>query len=338
MCIVIISTAHPDYPFILLSNRDEFVFRPTAPAGWWEPPHAHVLGGRDLERKERGTWLGITRQGRIAALTNFREEGAEKVALDKSRGGIINAYLTSAPGKRESSEDFASRLIHEVGVSDVGGFSLMFGELRPAENGTFPGLSILSNRSASAEDLTQIARKPGETHGLSNSHFGDMSWPKVVHGEQLLKEAIATSVQRKESHQDDFIEHLFAILTVDTIPQRKPDEDWEEYVRHMRNSIFIPPTSGPSVDSKPADEIASASSNEAANVDRNVQLGKASYGTQRQTVILVHKSGRVTFVERMLYGDDHRSMSKDQGQRKIEFDIEGWDSGTSCSAPTMSTL
>lgn len=332
MCIVLLSTAHPAYPFILLSNRDEFLDRPTAYANWWDPPNEHVLGGRDLERKERGTWLGLTRQGRIASLTNFREEGAEK-ARDKSRGGIINAYLTSLPANRESSADFARRLVHDVGVQDVGGFSLLFGELGPLSprTGTFPGLSILSNRSASAEDLTQIAVKTGETHGLSNSHFGDDSWPKVVRGEQLLREAVQNDVEeceRGEGDQDAFITSLFSILSDNKLPARKQGESWETYVFQLRNSILIPPTGGPSVELRQADEVATAetTTNGLAALDLRqdaVQVGAGYYGTQKQSVILVDQEGKVVFVERTLYGADGKRQGKD-GERRFEFRIDGW--------------
>lgn len=335
MCIVLLSTAHPAYPFILLSNRDEFISRPTATANWWEPPHEHVLGGRDLERKERGTWLGITKQGRITALTNFREEGAEKVK-DKSRGGIINAFLTSPPTQRESPQEFVRRLIHDVGVNDVGGFSMLFGELRPAstKNGSFPGISILSNRSASAESITQIATKIGETHGLSNSHFGDTSWPKVVHGEELLRRAIAIDVEsceRGENDERDFIQKLFSVLSVDALPRKEPGEGWDTYVLQMRNSILIPPVAGPSVETHSAPEIATASAETKGMSNLNISeeqhaadVPVGSYGTQKQTVILVDQEGRVVFVERTLYGERGNAITSKDGDRRFEFTIDGW--------------
>ncbi|KAK4910261.1 hypothetical protein LTR28_000064, partial [Elasticomyces elasticus] len=134
---------HPKYPLILLSNRDvsstltnylssltnlaqEFLDRPTAPAAFWDAPNSHVLGGRDLQRPVQGTWLGITKQGRIAVLTNFREEDQGNISAEKSRGGIPNALLTLPPDSDETIEQFARRLIEE-GVADVGGFSLAFG-------------------------------------------------------------------------------------------------------------------------------------------------------------------------------------------------------------------
>ncbi len=331
MCIVLLSTSHPRYPFILLSNRDEVLSRPTAPAKWWDAPNQHVLGGRDLQRKESGTWLAVTKQGRIAALTNFREEGDTFKNMGKSRGGIVNAYLTGELD--EKPQEFAKRLIDEVGVRDVGGFSLLFGELRaPGSNsGTFPGLSILSNRSASVEDLVSIATKPGEVHGLSNSHFGDTSWPKVVLGERLLQECISADVDSPEI-EEKFIDSLFGFLSVDKLPKRRQDEDWDTYVYHMRESILIPPTS---MNSASADEVA------AAQPGRNHQIGNTGYdtpdhsrvevrpeaggyGTQKQTVILVDKSGKVKYTERTLYNAQGIPIPNTDQNRVFEFAIEGW--------------
>lgn len=335
MCIILLSTAHPDYPFILLSNRDEFLNRETANAGWWDAPNEHVLGGRDLQRAERGTWLGVTKQGRLAALTNFREDNDHLKAKDKSRGGIVNAYLTSPPDTQESPQEFAHRLINGFGVNDVGGFSLIFGELRAPKDGAFPGLSILSNRSRSADHLDTIATKPAETHGLSNSHFGDTSWPKVVLGEQLLENAIRTHIERTDksdpASQKDFVDSLFSVLSVDKLPKRREGEDWDTYTRQMRNSILIPPVGGPAVDKKPADRIAAAAKSRSgydtpdhANVE--VSTEGVGYGTQKQTVILVDRNGKATFVERTLYDDQGRRMHGDDGERRFEFEIEEWRS------------
>ncbi|KAK5169685.1 uncharacterized protein LTR77_005663 [Saxophila tyrrhenica] len=328
MCIALISTAHPAYPLILLSNRDEFLNRPTAPAQWWSSPHSHVLGGRDLQRAEQGTWLAITKQGRIAVLTNFREEGDTYHTADKSRGAIPNAYVTQPPERKEGSEDFARRLIEEVGVGDVGGFSLVFGELRPWElkDGAreFPGLSIVSNRSVKADDLVTIATAEGETHGLSNSHFGDRSWPKVVHGEELLNAAIEDDFKDGNRDQSGFAERLFEILSIDKLPKRKQGEAWDTYVRQMRNSILIPPVGGISAESKPADSMASGKDGVDTPDRGNVEVREFGYGTQKQTVVLVDNTGRVKFIERTLYDQEGRTVRVKDGQREFTFEIEGW--------------
>jgi len=318
MCIALISTAHPDYPLILLSNRDEFLDRPTASAHWWKAPHEHVLGGRDLQRTEQGTWLGLTQDGRIALLTNFREEGQE-IAKDKSRGAIVSAYLSSPPAEKESDDEFARRLVEGVGINDVGGFSLVFGHLQPSADGSLEGLSIISNRTTDTSDLTRIASKPGEVHGLSNSHFGDLSWPKVVHGEQLLRQAVNASSTRQNS-KERLIESLFDVLRVDTYPKIPEREDFAVYARQMRNSIFIPRVGGSGVKSESSDGMKSADDQHSPTHSGVViRAGPGGYGTQKQTVVLVDRSGKVTFVERTLFDENARDA---ESERKFEFQIE----------------
>lgn len=75
MCIVLTTTNHPDYPFVLLSNRDEFYKRPTMPANFRDIGNdVKLLSPLDLARQEHGTWIGVTTNGKIAVLVNYREE------------------------------------------------------------------------------------------------------------------------------------------------------------------------------------------------------------------------------------------------------------------------
>ena len=319
MCIALLSTAHPEYPLVLLSNRDEFLDRPTAPAHWWEAPQGHVLGGRDLQRPEQGTWLGLTKDGRLAILTNFRDEGKE-IARDKSRGAIVSAYLSRPPSEKESDDEFARRLVEDVGIDDVGGFSLVFGHLQPSEAGSLQGLSIVSNRTTDPSDLIRIAEKPGEVYGLSNSHFGDLTWPKIVHGEQLLRQAINASVTRKDS-QEHFIKSLFNVLRVDTLPKLPRGEDFLVYARQLRNSIFIPRVGGREIENESSDVLRSTRDDGAPRHARvEVDDGAGGYGTQKQTVVLVDRSGKVTFIEKTLYDQEAKAT---QSEKKYEFQIEG---------------
>ena len=70
MCLILVAwRVHADYPLVLAANRDEFHARPAAPAAWWQQPR--ILAGRDLSAG--GTWLGVARDGRFAALTNYRD-------------------------------------------------------------------------------------------------------------------------------------------------------------------------------------------------------------------------------------------------------------------------
>lgn len=368
MCISILSTSHPGYPFILISNRDEYISRPTLRADWWDPPNQQVLGGRDTQRAERGTWLGITKQGRIAILTNFREEGVE-VNKDKSRGAITNSYLCIATDSDETEEDYVRRLLNETGIHDVGGFTLIFGKLRSPEiqqksvrrtssipsqrlkllsnqvNRISPsdelpqsskGLAIVSNRTQSATQLTRIATSRNETHGLSNSHYGDRTWPKVVQGEKLLSEAIQNSLKTSPP-QGDFIESLFQILSLDTLPKRQTTEDWDAYVRHMRNSILISPAKG-ELARKMANYVPASTSLKASAGSEatgtpgtdtpdhgSLPVSETAYGTSKQTVILVDTLGKVTFVERTLYDQEGNRVRESERDLRFEFEIEGWN-------------
>lgn len=373
MCISVLSTAHPHYPFVLISNRDEFINRPTLNADWWDPPHRHVLGGRDAQRQERGTWLGITKQGRIAILTNFREEGIE-VNKDKSRGAITNSYLCVDPDSQETEEEFVRRLIDQVGIHDVGGFTLIFGKLRkpkhtqeenavrtllPPSNAVSrlnllrdhqspnlvsqlpsvlkgrstdgsaaAGLAVISNRTETADSLQRVAGCIGETHGLSNSHFGDVTWPKVVHGEIQLAQTIKMDVING-GNEENFIRGLFGVLCIDLLPKRKENESWDEYVRHMRGSILIPPAKGEQAQHMAGYIPASTSLNASAGTDQaptpnGGPLAETAYGTSKQTVILVNNQGKVIYVERSLYDQHGTPIPEDQRDLRYEFDIEGW--------------
>jgi uncharacterized protein with NRDE domain len=316
MCILLVTTRHPSYAYVILNNRDEFLTRPTARAAWWAPPLSHVLGGRDLQREVQGTWLGITKQGRLAVLTNFKEDGVEAIQGARSRGELPKMFLGVPPESDESPEDFAQRLVEGEGVSGVGGFSLVFCQLRKSERsgGDAPGrIGIVSNRMKAAKEVKWSEMG---TWGLSNSHYGDRTWPKVVRGEDLLDHAVKRDIQDEEA----FLERCFGILSTDTLPKRKAGQQWTAMVKELRNSVFIPRL-GDEEEEKhtTADEIAAARKEDKKQVTGN----SGAYGTQKQTVILVSHEGKVTFVERTLYDGDGKRVAQ-EGDTRIEFEIEGW--------------
>ena len=88
MCLILLSwQQQPEHPLIVAANRDEFYSRPTLPANYW-PEHPQILAGRDLEFG--GSWLGISRNGRFAAVTNLRE--VESTG-ERSRGDLVKNFL-----------------------------------------------------------------------------------------------------------------------------------------------------------------------------------------------------------------------------------------------------
>jgi len=207
MCIVLI--ARTKTHTIILSNRDEFLSRPTLRVGWWPSPHEHILSGRDLARPVHGTWLGITRQGRFTCLTNFRE-ASEAVATgaDVSRGEITKDFLVSPRGV----QDWVGEVLKTRVYRSVGGFSLICGVLERRSG----RLAVISNRSeaqSGVDYILGVEQQEDEVfcqgcEGLSNSLFGD-EWPKVKLGKQLLRELTKNEIQ----DEDEFIQKAFGLLS-----------------------------------------------------------------------------------------------------------------------------
>lgn len=167
MCIVLFSfQIHPEYPLILASNRDEFYERPTTSAAFWDED-PDLLASRDL--KECGTWLGITKTGRIATLTNFRAPASMRDGAP-TRGKLVSNYLLSKKNPETYFDDMRFK------AHEYNGFNLLFGYVSE--------LYYFSNKDHG------FCRKvsPG-LYGLSN-HFFDTPWPKVERGKKLLSDAV----------------------------------------------------------------------------------------------------------------------------------------------------
>ena len=167
MCLVLVVwRAHAEYPCVVAANRDEFHARPAAAAGWW-PDHSQILAGRDLEA--HGTWLGVTRAGRFAALTNYRDPQQQRRADAPSRGALVVSLL-------ESGASVAEGLAYLREVGDrYNGFNLIFSD---GER-----LGIYESMPGSGRELG-----PG-IYGLSN-HLLDTPWPKVQNAKSSLQTAL----------------------------------------------------------------------------------------------------------------------------------------------------
>lgn len=115
MCLILVAwqVAGAD-PLIVAANRDEFHSRPAAPAAFWED-HPDILAGRDLEA--RGTWMGISRRGRFAAVTNYR--GAREARAAESRGALVSRFLHNAQSPSEYIADLRPK------AADYSGFNLV---------------------------------------------------------------------------------------------------------------------------------------------------------------------------------------------------------------------
>lgn len=169
MCLILFAyKTHPRYQLILAANRDEFYSRPTAPAEFWTDA-PKVLAGRDLIHG--GTWLGITKDGRFAAVTNFREPSAP--AGTKSRGDLTKDFLEG----RETAENYLRKIESEKTV--YSGFNLLVGEFGEDKKEIF----YFSNRGG------EIKKPAAAIYGLSNASL-DTNWHKVETGKAKLAEIL----------------------------------------------------------------------------------------------------------------------------------------------------
>jgi uncharacterized protein with NRDE domain len=187
MCLILLffDTRAAD-SLIMAANRDEYYDRPASPLAFWrEAPY--ILAGRDI--RGGGTWLGVTRRGRIAALTNFRDPSAI-MENAPSRGMLVKNFLTGT----DSPKNYLKRI--RMTARQYNPFNLLVGN-RSA-------LFYYSNRN------NEIQQLESGLYGLSN-HLLDTPWPKVQKGKEYLETLIKN---KKRVAPED----IFGILTDRSFP------------------------------------------------------------------------------------------------------------------------
>ncbi len=160
MCLAVVALdVHPRYAVVIAANRDEHHERATQAAHWWPDGW---LAGKDLAGG--GTWLGITRAGRWALLTNVREPG-RKDPRAPTRGTLVTRVLADAMPPQQSLHALAGE------IAPYNGFNLLAGTPRTG--------AWLSNRNDRPHHL------PRGIHGISNAAL-DTPWPKVVEAKAMM--------------------------------------------------------------------------------------------------------------------------------------------------------
>ncbi len=157
-----------DCPLLLAANRDEWLQRPAAPMHWWPAEGGvQMLAGRDLQGG--GAWLGLSRDGRLAALTNVREADAA-AGHRPSRGHLVLRFLQRMHPlqPRAWSDGGVASWAQELagGMQTWAGFNLLLADLRRGE------MHWISNRAPAPRAVD------AGVHGLSNAAL-DTPWPKV---------------------------------------------------------------------------------------------------------------------------------------------------------------
>jgi uncharacterized protein with NRDE domain len=173
MCLVAFAyRTDPRFDLVLIANRDEYFNRPTAPAHFW-PEFPNLLAGKDLQGG--GTWMGITRSGRFALLTNYRDPSRFK-ADARSRGKLVSDFLRSDVDPQEYLRRVRSETSH------YNDFNLLVG--------TRDGVFYLSSLPHVSHEIASIE---SGIYGMSN-HLFETPWPKVVRAREGLKDALESSL------------------------------------------------------------------------------------------------------------------------------------------------
>jgi uncharacterized protein with NRDE domain len=213
MCIVVFRwQADSNEPLVVAANRDEFFARPTAPLHWW--PGSDILAGRD--ERSGGTWMGVTRHGRFALLTNVRDPRLRKTNAP-SRGKIVSDFLSSD----RPAHEFLTQLSQRSQTYE--GFNVVCGDLASARR----ALWFLNSQE-------NVPREIGEgVFALSNASL-DTPWPKVERVKAAFREALA----RAPYEQPDAIDALLQddARAVDaSLPRTGVPLEWERAL----SSVFI---------------------------------------------------------------------------------------------------
>lgn len=211
MCLIAFAiNVHPDYPLILIANRDEFYNRPTRSAQFWEAEgFADILAGKDL--KAGGTWIGINKNKRWAALTNYRDLHSLK-ENPPSRGSLVLDFIKS----NSSAENYLGNIQKDAALYND--FNLLL----------FDGKEITyySNISNTIQSVSN------GIHGLSNALL-DTPWKKV----DRIKSDLENAIQNNHLEKD----FLFDLLCNEdkANPEDLPSTGLSLELEKAMSSIFI---------------------------------------------------------------------------------------------------
>lgn len=256
--------------------------------------------------------MGVTKQGKIAVLTNYRENKSAEAIGWHSRGKIVTSWLTSPPAERQTTHDFVQHMVASPEAKQVGGFSLLCGYINEP-------LAVVSNRSLNMDQITWVASGKDQTRGLSNTNVDDRTWLKILDGERLMQTTIEEHVQAQED-EDALAERLLRVLSTDTLP-RLPEEEnsLDNYIPLIQRSIFVP-VIGTGKAAAACAEDEARKSQPKVPMDQSYLSGP--YGTQKQTVLLARPDGRVRYFERTLYDNQARAIPIGQGDKCFEYTVE----------------
>lgn len=177
MCLILVAwKTHDALPLVVAANRDELHARPSRSAAFW-PEQPDILAGRDLQAQ--GTWLGVARNGRFAAVTNYR--GGQEPSAVESRGALVTRFLSQdlPPGKYVSGLNPASYSGFNLLVADreeLWWLSNRGDGARRLE----PGCYALGNLLLDTPEVTQIRARFADRPRALEPLFSLLATAKIV--------------------------------------------------------------------------------------------------------------------------------------------------------------
>lgn len=281
MCLIFLAhDCHRDYRLILASNRDEFYSRPTAAAGFWDDAPG-VFGGRDLE--QGGTWLGVTRAGRFATVTNYRDpEEFSRKGL--SRGLLLKTLLTDpapidsmlqrlAPGGIDGGDTGDERF----DAQRYNGFNLLSGDLSRDD-------ALYWHSNKAPRQLPH--RLVSGVYGLSN-HLLDTPWPKLVSGRTAFAHLVGATGAEAAADWSRRPDAFFQLLADESV---SPDAALPDTGIGLEKERFL-----------------------SSRFIRSEQ-----YGTRASSILFVRRDGLLTFFERRF-----EAGGAPIGESRYEFQLDG---------------
>ncbi|WP_350562302.1 NRDE family protein [Psychrobacter sp. CAL346-MNA-CIBAN-0220] len=236
MCIVAIAwQLFDELPLVLLSNRDEFLQRPTDTLHQWSDKS--IYAGRDCQ--SGGTWLGIHQElqqepnqqimqqtpqatyhqnGRWAAVLNFRD-GVQASSNERSRGELVADFLTSTM----SPMAFA----RQINLQDYAGFNLIIGDRKQA---------VIVNNRGHAPTLLYAG-----LHVFSNGQ-PEEGWFKTERLRGRLRQEVLPLIA-EDSSPEYWQEAAFSVLSDNTKAptDRLPNTGVDIAIEQALSSIYIEP-------------------------------------------------------------------------------------------------
>lgn len=343
--------------FIALSNRDEYFNRPTQRAHFWDAPYSHILAPHDLARSERGTWIGITKQGRLAILLNFHElesaENENSLFQGTVSRGLFPREFLEAPTS-ETTQQFIERVHSTYGekkLRETGGFTMVCGVLRQA----FPRHNQNRNKDGEVEEASGSGIEPFGMLSNRGSAAMKLFESSVVEGRESV---VVSSTSDGEDQTDSTTTttttdvrngtigisnsaitepwpkvHIGVVELEGLVQKRRQQKDVSSSTTTSEEQLIQQLKDILALDTFPLEIAKKETSAEGVfgHVRKSVFIPpiKVSkdeyYGTRTNTIILVGNDGHVKYIERTLHEHDDETVEGHEPSESVfEFDIEGF--------------